>query len=354
MERRGAGRWRTGPSTGSHADATSVGALVLSIRSPASSELDGWTKSRLPFSATPSTSAPRRPSAAAPETQRVRWPLLFFFPSVDSPPSNHLLNIWLRSCCDIADDAKKRIQSAQVVCCTCTGAGSSVFDKMKGGGFKCVLIDEAAQATEPITLIPLVRGCCQLVLVGDHHQLPPTVISKQAEELGLSESLFGRLACAPMHFPQPLNPDGVTLFKSIVLIHSARSEWSRPVASGRPVPNAPSHRAAAVCLLLRRPAGDRATPQRLHPAAPSGLHVAATRLPSRVCFVSPVHKRRLLCGCHLREHCFPVLKTTLRMQHRRRADGTGAQGGGDVVLQRRRGRDGHQDRGGGSAGDDDR
>eukprot|EP01051_Picozoa_sp_SAG22_P012363 SAG22_NODE_1278_length_4905_cov_1.660216_3_plen_254_part_00 len=118
-------------------------------------------------------------------------------------------------------EAKRRLQAAQVVCCTSTGAGSAVLDKLLkaggggskagggkagrgrkggggggGGGFRCVLVDEAAQATEPTTLIPLTNGCQQLVLVGDHHQLPPTVVSEEAGAHGLTESLFGRLAGA--------------------------------------------------------------------------------------------------------------------------------------------------------------
>jgi regulator of nonsense transcripts 1 len=43
--------------------------------------------------------------------------------------------------------------------------------------FQRVIIDEATQATEMATLIPLTRGAQQVVLIGDHKQLPPTVIS---------------------------------------------------------------------------------------------------------------------------------------------------------------------------------
>ena len=89
--------------------------------------------------------------------------------------------------------AKRQLSAADAVLVTCAGAGSSVFEKER---FSHVLIDEAGQATEPMTLIPITRGCRQLVLVGDHHQLPPTVVSKRAEEEGLANSLFGRLADA--------------------------------------------------------------------------------------------------------------------------------------------------------------
>eukprot|EP01043_Picozoa_sp_COSAG02_P021089 COSAG02_NODE_1060_length_14866_cov_3.131916_13_plen_262_part_00 len=62
--------------------------------------------------------------------------------------------------------------------------------------FECVLIDEAAQATECACLVPVVKGCKALVMCGDHHQLPPTILSRAAELEGLNVSLFERLAKA--------------------------------------------------------------------------------------------------------------------------------------------------------------
>eukprot|EP00951_Prasinocladus_malaysianus_P031731 scaffold305896_cov16-Prasinocladus_malaysianus.AAC.1 len=52
------------------------------------------------------------------------------------------------------------------------------------------------QATEPSTLVPLMRGARQVALVGDHKQLPPTIISREAELAGLNVSLFDRLVAA--------------------------------------------------------------------------------------------------------------------------------------------------------------
>jgi len=87
----------------------------------------------------------------------------------------------------------KVLKSAQVICCTCIGSGSDILDNFT---FERVLVDEATQATEPAVLVPLTRGCRQLVLVGDHCQLPPTVLSTVAEEEGLGVPLFSRLvAC---------------------------------------------------------------------------------------------------------------------------------------------------------------
>jgi superfamily I DNA and/or RNA helicase len=77
------------------------------------------------------------------------------------------------------------------VCATNVGAANGILEKMS---FDTILMDEAAQATEPMTLIPIVRaGVCRVILVGDHKQLPPTVLSKRAVSEGFSQSLFERL-----------------------------------------------------------------------------------------------------------------------------------------------------------------
>lgn len=88
----------------------------------------------------------------------------------------------------------KQLKSAQVVCCTCIGSGGDILDAL--GPLERILVDEATQATEPAIIVPLMRGCRQLVLVGDHCQLPPTVLSTKAEEEGHGVPLFSRMvAC---------------------------------------------------------------------------------------------------------------------------------------------------------------
>lgn len=90
-------------------------------------------------------------------------------------------------------DRMKTLKKAQIICCTCIGSGGDILDAMT---FDRVLVDEATQATEPAVLVPLMRGCRQLVLVGDHCQLPPTVLSTRAEEEGHGVPLFSRMvAC---------------------------------------------------------------------------------------------------------------------------------------------------------------
>ena len=82
------------------------------------------------------------------------------------------------------------LDNAEVVCATTIGSGHQILGNRK---FPIILIDEATQASEPSALVPINRGCRQLILVGDHKQLPPTVISEKAEIGGLGQSLFERL-----------------------------------------------------------------------------------------------------------------------------------------------------------------
>jgi len=91
-------------------------------------------------------------------------------------------------------EEKRLLARAQVVCCTCSGAEHPV---LQGMDFQSVIIDEAGQATEPATLVPLMRlhaskGC--VVLIGDHKQLPPTVADQLSLSEGFAMPLFERLA----------------------------------------------------------------------------------------------------------------------------------------------------------------
>jgi len=58
--------------------------------------------------------------------------------------------------------------------------------------FDLAVIDEACQTTEPACWIPLLR-CERVVAAGDHCQLPPTVVSPDAQREGFSVSLLERL-----------------------------------------------------------------------------------------------------------------------------------------------------------------
>lgn len=87
--------------------------------------------------------------------------------------------------------SREILQEAEVVATTCTGSVDRHIARME---YKLVLIDEAAQATEPAILIPLLRGGVQqVVMVGDPNQLPATVTSLAAKKLGLDVPMFQRL-----------------------------------------------------------------------------------------------------------------------------------------------------------------
>ncbi|KAK3857282.1 hypothetical protein Pcinc_036461 [Petrolisthes cinctipes] len=59
--------------------------------------------------------------------------------------------------------------------------------------FTCCIVDEAGQCQETETWLPLLLGVRKLVLVGDHRQLPATVLSRLAKDKNLKQSLFERL-----------------------------------------------------------------------------------------------------------------------------------------------------------------
>ena len=69
------------------------------------------------------------------------------------------------------------LANADVVLATTVGAGAENIQKLPA--FDVLVLDEAAQATEPAAWIPLVR-CARAVLVGDPRQLAPIVRSEEA------------------------------------------------------------------------------------------------------------------------------------------------------------------------------
>lgn len=81
------------------------------------------------------------------------------------------------------------LDRASVICATTTALDSEILGRRT---FDLLVIDEACQSTEPPCWIPLAR-CQRAVLAGDHCQLPPTVVSLEAQREGLGVSLMERL-----------------------------------------------------------------------------------------------------------------------------------------------------------------
>jgi ATP-dependent RNA/DNA helicase IGHMBP2 len=82
------------------------------------------------------------------------------------------------------------LDTADILCATTTGLDD---DLLGGRRFDLAVIDEACQSTEPGCWIAIGRAE-RVVLAGDHRQLPPTVLSAEAQRQGFSVSLFERLA----------------------------------------------------------------------------------------------------------------------------------------------------------------
>lgn len=80
------------------------------------------------------------------------------------------------------------LSGAQVITATLVGSANKV---LKDRRFRTVVIDEAAQALEPATWIPIIKAS-KLVLCGDPFQLPPTVKSIDAAKKGLAITMIER------------------------------------------------------------------------------------------------------------------------------------------------------------------
>ncbi len=80
------------------------------------------------------------------------------------------------------------LDRAPVICSTL----AVPFDLLDDRWFDWAVIDEACQATEPASWVPMLRAD-RIVLAGDPFQLPPTILSVPAAEQGFAVSLLERL-----------------------------------------------------------------------------------------------------------------------------------------------------------------
>jgi superfamily I DNA and/or RNA helicase len=77
---------------------------------------------------------------------------------------------------------------AQVICCTPVTSNNRALARKK---FDTLFFDEASQALEAISWIPLLK-CKRVILGGDHFQLPPVVKSIKAKQEGLDKTMLDR------------------------------------------------------------------------------------------------------------------------------------------------------------------
>ncbi|BGP18100.1 hypothetical protein JCM10213_004750 [Rhodosporidiobolus nylandii] len=121
--------------------------------------------------------------------------------------------------------ANEVLGKAKVVLATTHGAGGRSLDKFD---FDVVIIDEAAQATEPACWIPILKGK-RLILAGDHLQLPPTLKSSNRVSSSLSSSSKKTPSSSPPADPPAgtgslsLSPDlELTLFSRLLSLHGPK------------------------------------------------------------------------------------------------------------------------------------
>lgn len=76
---------------------------------------------------------------------------------------------------------------------TLNTSGSASTLKYIVDQISCLIVDQASQATQPSTLIPLLTKVKKMILVGDHKQLQPTVMSTQANYTMYNRSIFERM-----------------------------------------------------------------------------------------------------------------------------------------------------------------
>ena len=111
-------------------------------------------------------------------------------PAPASPPRTAVQRLSRRQMRSVEHEV---LDAAHIVFCTLSGAGEAARLADVQGGFETVIFDEAAQAAELATLIPLQFGAKRVVLIGDPQQLPATVLSLDAKQRGYDVSLFERL-----------------------------------------------------------------------------------------------------------------------------------------------------------------
>ena len=88
------------------------------------------------------------------------------------------------------------VRGYRVIVSTCLSASFASNIGVKRGHFTHIFVDEAGQATEPETMVPIKNMADQrtnIVLSGDPKQLGPIVRSRIARELGLDLSYLERL-----------------------------------------------------------------------------------------------------------------------------------------------------------------
>ena len=91
---------------------------------------------------------------------------------------------------------RAKLLAFRVVLSTCSSAGMLQALNVPVGHFSHIVIDEAAQAEEPLVMIPILAfsdANTNVILAGDPNQLGPVIKSPVAAKAGLGKSFLRRL-----------------------------------------------------------------------------------------------------------------------------------------------------------------
>lgn len=102
-----------------------------------------------------------------------------------------LANNVIKGLNDMESPVPELLATARVIFCTLSTAGASIIKQTRR--IDDLLVDEAACATEPEIWIPFHLRPKRMLAVGDPNQLPATIISRHAVDLGFGVSLHERL-----------------------------------------------------------------------------------------------------------------------------------------------------------------
>ncbi|CAD8142454.1 unnamed protein product [Paramecium pentaurelia] len=87
---------------------------------------------------------------------------------------------------------EKLLNDAEIICSTLSSSGSDKLSKYLDQ-IELLIVDEAAQCTEPSNIIPLRLGIQKMILIGDPKQLPATTFSPVSHQTLYNRSLFERI-----------------------------------------------------------------------------------------------------------------------------------------------------------------
>ena len=110
-------------------------------------------------------------------------------------------NKWLQIISNINDKpaiTQRMVNSVNVIAATCNHIAAGMYRNYKFT-FDYMIMDEAAKATLPETLVPL-NMAKNVILIGDHKQLPPLVLSTKSVKQKVEEKLKTQLDEANIDF----------------------------------------------------------------------------------------------------------------------------------------------------------